>query len=65
MWVCAAAFAWAFVLEPIATFTLAAAGRPFVLPKLDMSEMMPVLMGMLGLSGLRSYEKTQGVQNNH
>jgi hypothetical protein len=27
------------------------------LPTLDLSEMMPVLLGMLGLGGLRSFEK--------
>jgi len=28
---------------------------------LDLSEMMPVLMGMLGLGAMRSFEKTKGV----
>jgi hypothetical protein len=32
-----------------------------VLPALDMSEMMPVLLGMLGLGGLRTFEKFKGV----
>lgn len=27
----------------------------------DLTEMMPVLLGMLGLAGLRSFEKTKGV----
>jgi hypothetical protein len=31
------------------------------LPALDMSQMMPILLGMLGLGGLRSYERTKGV----
>jgi hypothetical protein len=31
------------------------------LPVLDMSQMMPVLMGMLGLGGLRTFEKFKGV----
>jgi hypothetical protein len=31
------------------------------LPALDLSEMMPVLMGMLGLGAMRSFEKTKGV----
>jgi hypothetical protein len=33
-------------------------------PMLDMSEMMPVLMGMLGLGAYRSYEKVKGVARN-
>jgi hypothetical protein len=28
---------------------------------MDLGEMMPVLMGMLGLGGLRSFEKFKGV----
>jgi hypothetical protein len=32
-----------------------------VVPQADTSVMMPVLMGMLGLGGLRSFEKTKGV----
>ena len=31
------------------------------LPAMDMGEMMPVLMGMLGLGGLRTFEKFKGV----
>jgi len=65
LWVCAASFAWSFVVEPILTFILVAINHPIVLPKLDMSEMMPVLLGMLGLSGMRTYEKLNNVQGNH
>jgi hypothetical protein len=31
------------------------------IPQADMGVMMPVLMGMLGLGGLRSFEKMKGV----
>jgi hypothetical protein len=30
------------------------------LPSLDLSQMMPVLMGMLGLGAMRSFEKAKG-----
>lgn len=62
MWTCGAAFAWAFVVQPFAVFVLAAVGHPVVgLPNLNMGEMMPVLMGMLGLGSMRSWEKSKGV----
>lgn len=64
-WICGAAFAWVFVLQPITVFVLKAVGHPVELPTLDLSQMSPVLMGMLGLSGLRTYEKVQGAQGNH
>jgi len=33
-------------------------------PSLDLGEMMPVLLGMLGLGGMRTYERTKGVHRN-
>lgn len=59
-WACGAAFAWDYVLEPMATFICTALGHPVVLPSLNTSEMTPVLMGMLGLGGMRTYEKVAG-----
>jgi hypothetical protein len=31
------------------------------LPEFDMGTLMPVLMGMLGLGGLRTFEKAKGI----
>jgi len=61
-WVCGFAFAYHFILQPILLFGTAAAGISLPpLPEFDMSQMMPVLLGMLGLGGLRTYEKKAGV----
>jgi hypothetical protein len=46
---------------PVANFVLVVSGSDITVPALDLSEMMPVLLGMLGLGGLRSWEKTRGV----
>lgn len=62
-WCCGAAFAYAFILQPFVTFVLVVCGvklDPKLLPALDISSMMPVLLGMLGLGAMRSYEKVQG-----
>lgn len=64
-WICGMAFAWAYVLQPFAAFTLAAFHHQLQLPTLDLSEMMPVLLGMLGLGGLRTVEKIQDAAGNH
>ena len=56
-WTCGLALAWTYVGVPIAQFILAQTGHLIDLPALDMSTMMPVLLGMLGLGGLRSFEK--------
>jgi len=60
-WSCGAAMALNFIVFLIASFVLAQTGHLVELPTLDMSEMMPVLMGLLGLGGLRTVEKIKQV----
>lgn len=60
-WVCGAACAWNWIGLPVAKFALAMVGHPVSLSPADLTEMMPVLMGMLGLGGLRTIEKINGV----
>ena len=61
-WVCGAAFAYHFVLQPFIVFGVTVAGIDIPeLPTFDMGSLMTVMMGMLGLGGLRSYEKKQGL----
>ncbi len=63
-WVCGFAFAYKFILSPF-ILTLAALGQiPFdtsVLPVLDWTSLSTVLLGMLGLGGMRTFEKYRGV----
>lgn len=62
-WSCAAAFSWSFVLAPMLEYFAALIGHPITgLPKLDLSNMMPVLLGMLGLGTMRSVEKVKGLK---
>ena len=56
-WVCGIAFAYHFVLQPFLAFALVAAGQNVTLPVFDMDALSTVLMGMLGLGGLRTVEK--------
>ena len=57
-WVCASAFAYHFVLQPVLLFVVALTGTQLpTLPEFDMSRLLPVLGGMLGIGGLRTYEK--------
>jgi hypothetical protein len=61
-WVCGIAFAYHFVLQPFIVFGVTTAGVEIPeLPSFDMGSLMTVMMGMLGLGGLRSYEKKQGL----
>jgi hypothetical protein len=60
-WTCGLALCWTYILQPMAQFVLAQTGHLIDLPGLDMSTMMPVLLGMLGLGGLRTWEKHKGL----
>jgi len=61
-WTSGIAFAYHFVLQPILVFVLTASGADLPeLPEFDMSTLLTVLGGMLGIGGLRSYEKTKGL----
>ena len=60
-WVCCAGLASNYLLVPVCNFILTITESPITVPPLDLSEMMPVLLGMLGLGGLRTWEKTKGV----
>jgi hypothetical protein len=60
-WVCGAACAWNWIGLPMAKALAVYHQVPFALSPADLSEMMPVLIGLLGLGGLRTVEKIQGV----
>jgi len=60
-WMCGGAMGLNFIVFPLASFVLAQTGHLVELPNLDMTQMMPVLMGMLGLGGLRTVEKLKQV----
>ena len=61
-WTCGIAFAYHFVLQPLLIFVFAYIGLETPdLPKFDVGTLLPVLGGMLGIGGLRSYEKTKGL----
>jgi hypothetical protein len=60
-WVCCLGLASNYLFIPMANFVLVVSNSSVIVPALDLSGMMPVLMGMLGLGAMRSYEKTKGV----
>jgi|TARA_A100000171_G_C2127389_1_gene144413 hypothetical protein len=50
-WICGLSLAINYMVSPIM------AGFGVVIPQADMTVMMPLLFGMLGISGLRSFDK--------
>ncbi len=61
-WICVLGFSVNFLIIPTVNIYLTAWTQiPLLIPSLDVSEMMPVLLGMLGLGGMRTVEKTKNV----
>ena len=60
-WVCGLGCAWNWIGLPMLKAALMLWGHPIELSPAELGEMMPVLMGMLGLGTLRTVEKIKGV----
>ena len=52
-WICGLSLGINYMVSPIM------AGFGITIPQADMSVMMPLLFGMLGIAGMRSYDKKQ------
>jgi len=63
-WVCVLGMFGNFITIPFSNFTLALLGIDIVIPLVPLETMMPVLMGMLGLGAMRSYEKKNSVHRD-
>lgn len=61
-WVCAIGLAVQFVLSPILTWVSLLFGFGVQFPVLDMSVLLTLLFGMLGLGTLRTKEKLNGIK---
>ena len=63
-WTCSLGMAANFLLIPMTNFVLALASSDITIPLIELETMLPVLLGMLGLGGMRSFEKSKGVERN-
>lgn len=62
-WTCVAACAWNWVgLPMVKTALLVFSGKTLALSPADLTEMLPILLGLLGLGGLRTIERLNGVE---
>jgi hypothetical protein len=61
-WICGSALGWNYIIQPIITWIAFISGIDLAdAPRLDTAELTTILLGMLGLGGLRTYEKRLGV----
>jgi len=64
-WVCVTACAWNWIGLSVLNAGLVMYGRELNLNPADVSEMMPVLLGLLGLGSMRTLEKINGVHRKN
>lgn len=68
-WTCGVALAYNYLLHPVMTWATFAFSDTFDVsklpPALDMAELMPLIIGLLGLGVYRTVEKIRGAQKNH
>jgi len=61
-WICGFALLYHFILSPLIIFIVTLSGATIPpLPEFDMGSLMTVLLGMLGIGGLRTFEKQKGL----
>jgi hypothetical protein len=65
MWICAFGLGWQFVFQPIAIWIVAISGSAIVLPDIQTEGLLTLTLSLLGLGGMRSFEKSKGVQRNN
>ena len=64
-WICVLSLGYQFFLSPFIRFiAIVAMDNPPIFPVLDSSQLTPILIGMLGLGGLRTFEKVKKVSRN-
>ena len=63
-WVCVLGMAGNFMVIPFTNFVLALLKIDVTVPLIPLDTMLPVLMGMLGLGAMRTYEKKSGVNRD-
>jgi hypothetical protein len=61
-WVCIAGLAYQFLLRPLLPWIVGLFNHAVPpMPELDLSSLMTLLFGMLGLGGMRTFEKVKGI----
>lgn len=60
-WVCGVAIAYAFVGQPIVEWAVAIYGADIKTPEIDSDTLYQLVLAMLGMAGLRTFEKSKKV----
>ena len=61
MWICALGLMFHFILFPIAEWVITIWFPDLFLPSLDTEQILGLTISLLGLGGMRSWEKSKGI----
>ena len=65
MWICAFGLGWQFVFLPVAIWYMTISGQPVVLPDIETEGLMSLTLALLGLGGMRTFEKKNGTHRSN
>ena len=65
MWICAFGLGWQFVFQPICVWAMAVWATDLTIPIIPTEGLMTLTLSLLGLGGMRSFEKSKGIQRNN
>jgi hypothetical protein len=63
-WVGGAGIAWTFVVSPVAEWASRLFGWSGVMPVIDAGQLTTLVLAMLGVGAMRSYDKSKGTAND-
>ena len=65
MWICAFGLGWQFVFQPVCAWAMAIWAPALPIPIIPTEGLMTLTLSLLGLGGMRSFEKSKGIQRNN
>jgi len=65
MWICAFGLGWQFVFQPILIWVLAVTAYDIVIPVIPTDGLLTLTLSLLGLGGMRSFEKMKGINREN
>ena len=61
MWIAALGLFWSFFLAPVLNWIMVVSGTDVPLPNIETEGLLTLTLALLGLGGMRSFEKSKGV----
>ncbi len=64
-WICGCALAFNYIINPLIEWIAKLEGKVITPPMLDMNQLYPLVLTLLGMGAYRTFEKAKGVSNKH